>query len=480
MSSLFPARGRARRAAVLVASMLPVALLGACASAGSSGGADSTASADSSASESPAATEAASRTARIAVTYDGGIKILDALNLEELGDIPLDGFNRLNPAGDERHLMVSTTGGFQVLDLGTWAEAHGDHAHYWTADPVLTDVVYPADEPGHVVVHEGRTALFDDGTGQVSVVDAAHVADGDVARAESLPAAHHGVAVELADDTLVVTDGTEDERSGVRVLDAQGEEIAASDDCPGVHGEAMAADEAIVLGCEDGALLVRDGEISKVKAPDGYGRIGNQAGTEASPVVLGDYKVDPDAELERPEQVSLIDTRSGDLTLVDLPSSYTFRSLARGDDGEALVLGTDGQVHVIDPEKGKVVKSIEVIDAWEEPAEWQSPRPAILALDGSVYVTDPANEAIHAVDVETGEVWKEAGLGVVPNEIAGVMGEVAEHGHGPDGGHDDGDHEDGEGHDHDEHDGEGDDGHGDGDGHDDEHGDEHDHGGDDH
>src|SRR5690554_5413224 len=115
MSSLFPARGRARRAAVLVASMLPVALLGACASAGSSGGADSTASADSSASESPAATEAASRTARIAVTYDGGIKILDALNLEELGDIPLDGFNRLNPAGDERHLMVSTTGGFQVL-----------------------------------------------------------------------------------------------------------------------------------------------------------------------------------------------------------------------------------------------------------------------------------------------------------------------------------------------------------------------------
>ncbi|MBO0608091.1 zinc metallochaperone AztD [Myceligenerans salitolerans] len=451
-------RRRTRRAAVAVAAALPLALLGACASTGSSAVPEE-AEATPSASESNAATEAQSRTARIAVTYDGGIKVLDALSLEEVGDIPLDGFNRLNPAGDERHLMVSTTGGFQVLDLGTWAQAHGDHAHYWTADPVLTDTVYPATEPGHVVVHEGRTALFDDGTGEVSILDAEHVADGEPARSETLPAPHHGVAVELTDDTLVVSEGTEEERTGIRVLDADGEELAASDDCPGVHGEAMAADEAVLIGCEDGAILVRDGEITKVDAPDSYGRIGNQAGSEESPVVLGDYKVDPDAELERPERVSLIDTRSGELTLVDLPSSYTFRSLARGDDGEALVLGTDGQVHVIDPEKGEVVDSIEVIDAWEEPLEWQEPRPSILALDGSVYVTDPADGAIHAVDVQTGEVWKSAELGVAPNEIAGVLGEMPDHdaheGHDHEGdehvhedeGHEDGEHaHEGEGH----------------------------------
>ncbi|RPF20570.1 zinc metallochaperone AztD [Myceligenerans xiligouense] len=447
----------ARRAATAVAAAIPLVLLGACAPAGSAG-ADG-AAATPSASESRAATESQSRTARIAVTYDGGVKVLDALSLEEVGDIPLDGFNRLNPAGDERHLMVSTTGGFQVLDLGTWAAAHGDHAHYRTADPALTDVTYPATEPGHVVVHEGRTALFDDGTGQISVLDADHVADGEVARAETLPTPHHGVAVELGDDTLVVSEGTEDERTGIRVLDADGEEIAASDECPGVHGEAMAADEAVLIGCEDGAILVRDGEITKVDAPDSYGRIGNQAGSEESPVVLGDYKVDRDAELERPERVSLIDTRSGELTLVDLPSSYTFRSLARGDDGEALILGTDGRVHVIDPEKGKLTDSIEVIDAWEEPLEWQEPRPAILALDGSVYVTDPANDAIHAVDVETGEVWKSAQLGVAANEIAGVMGEAPEHD-----AHEGHDHEgEGAGHEDDRH---GDDAH-EGDGHED-------------
>jgi hypothetical protein len=362
----------------------------------------------------------------VVVTYDGGLYVLDGTTLEVLADLPLEGFNRLNPAGDERHLLVSTAGEFRALDLGAWAEAHGDHSHYWTAEPTLTDVAYEATKPGHVVIHEGRTALFDDGTGLVRVLDSEHVADADAAARElTTPSAHHGVAIELTDDTLVVSEGTEEGVNAIRALDGDGEEIATFDDCPGVHGEAVAADEAVLIGCQDGAVLYKDGEITKVDAPDSYGRIGNQAGTEVSPFVLGDYKTDKDAELERPTRVSLIDTRDGGLELVDLPSSYTFRSLARGDEGEALVLGTDGQVHVIDPETAKLTKSIPVIDEWEEPIEWQDPRPAILSLDGSLYVTDPANDSIHAVDIETGEVWKSAELGVTPNELNGVLGTEA-------------------------------------------------------
>jgi outer membrane protein assembly factor BamB len=419
-------RNHTTRTAAGLGAALSLLLLSACAAEGdASGSASGSPSGSASADEhaEPDATEVQARTPRVAVTYDGGVLVLDAMSLEPVGEIELEGFNRLNPAGDERHLLVSTAGRFQALDLGTWADAHGDHSHYWTAEPSLTDVVYDAAEPGHVVVHEGRTALFDDGTGLVRVLDSEHVADADAAAREyTTPSAHHGVAVELTDDTLVVSEGTEDARTGIRVLDGDDKEIAASDECPGVHGEAVAADEAVLIGCEDGALLYADGKITKVEAPDSYGRIGNQAGTEASPVVLGDYKTDKDAELERPRRVSLIDTRNGKLELVDLPSSYTFRSLARGEEGEALVLGTDGQVHVIDPEAAKVTKSIPVIDEWEEPLEWQEPRPAILSLDGSVYVTDPATDSIHAVDVETGEVWKSAELGVTPNELSGVTG----------------------------------------------------------
>ncbi|WP_369375134.1 zinc metallochaperone AztD [Promicromonospora sp. Populi] len=418
-------RNHTTRTAAGLGAVLPLLLLSACAAGdGAAGGSPSGSASTGGEHDAPDATEVQSRTPRLAVSYDGGVLVLDAMSLETVGQIELDGFTRLNAAGDERHLMVSTGGEFRALDLGTWAEAHGDHAHYWTADPVLTDVGYEAVEPGHVVVHEGRTALFDDGTGLVRVLDSEHVADADAAAREyTTPSAHHGVAVELTDDTLVVSEGTEDARTGIRVLDGDGEEIAASDDCPGVHGEAVAADEAVVIGCETGAVIYADGEITKVESPDAYGRIGNQAGTEDSPIVLGDYKTDEDAELERPTRVSLIDTRSGELELVELPSSYTFRSLARSDDGAALVLGTDGQVHVIDPETAELTRSIPVIDEWTEPVEWQDPRPAILVLDGSVYVTDPATGSIHAVDVETGEVWQSADLGVTPNELNGVTGD---------------------------------------------------------
>ncbi|QOR70248.1 PQQ-like beta-propeller repeat protein [Ruania alkalisoli] len=453
-------RPRVRYLALL--GVLPLALA-ACSSSGDP--ADSTPSTSASESaEETAPTEQATVTPRIVITYDGGLQVLDATSLEVVSDIPLDGFNRINPAGDNRHVLVSTTGGFQVLDAGTWGEPHGDHGHYYTSDPALTDLVYEAEKPGHAVVHAGRTALFDDGTGEIVIVDSAEIADGvtDHARELTLPAAHHGVAVELSDGTLLVTDGTEEERSGVRVLDADGEEIAATDDCPGVHGEATAADEHVVIGCEDGVVLYADGELTKIDSPDDYGRIGNQAGSEESAIVLGDYKSDPDAELERPTRISLINTETGELQLVDLPSSYTFRSIARGDDGEALVLGTDGSLHVIDPESGELERSIEIMDAWEEPLDWQQPRPAIRVLEGTAYVSDPATNEIHAVDIETGEVWNSATLEVTPNEITLVSGDVPTT-HDEEGaheGHDHGDEDEADGHDHEEeaegHDAEGD------------------------
>lgn len=425
---------------------LSVVLLAACADGGSTAApATDPSPADAAATETtPAATEVATAKPRLVLTYDGGVQVLDADTLELVADLPLEGFNRVNAAGDNRHVLVSTTGGFQVLDAGTWSEPHGDHSHSYTSDPVLTDVVWSAEKPGHVVPHEGRTALFDDGTGTITVLDSGEVGDaGADVRTLSTPSAHHGVAVELTDGTLVVSEGTEDARTGIRVLDATGTEVAASDQCPGVHGEAVAADEAVVIGCEDGAVVYAGGSIQKVTAPDAYGRIGNQSGTEESPIVLGDYKSDPDAELERPTRVSLIDTRDATLRLVDLPSSYTFRSLARGEEGEALVLGTDGALHVIDPESGTLVRSIPVVDAWEEPDEWQSPRPAVTVLDGTAYVTDPATNAVHAVDVVTGEVWLSATLEVTPNEITTVSGAVDAHA-----AHDDHDHEEHDDHAH--------------------------------
>lgn len=405
---------------MLAASVATCAAVLAGCSSSDDGTTTATAAAASPESSAAKPAQARSATPRLALTYDGGLLVLDADSLSVVGESELGGFNRLNPAGDERHVIVSTEDGFLVLDTGTWSEAHGDHAHHYTAAPALTDITFDADKPGHVVRHAGRTVLFDDGTGRIESFDPTVLADGKPQTTTfTTPVAHHGVAVELADGRLVTT---LDARTGIVVYDDARTEIARNDQCPGIHGEAVAADEAVVFGCQDGLLIYRDGAITKVTSPDPYGRIGNQAGSEESTVVLGDYKSDPDADLERPQRVSLTDTVTGELRLVDLGTSYTFRSLGRGAFGEALVLGTDGALHVLDPASGATLRTVPVIDPWTEPQEWQTPRPALFVQGFTAYVTDPATNRIHAVDYEKGQVTTTAELPHTPDEITGVRG----------------------------------------------------------
>jgi hypothetical protein len=371
---------------------------------------------------------------RISISYDGGVLVLDRDSLEPVADFELPGFLRLNPAGDQRHLLISTDAGFRVLDTGVEVKGHGDHNHYYAGDPSLTDLTYPASHPGHVVRHAEKVALFSDGAGTVQVVDPQQIADPRNAVAGptwTAPDPHHGVAVPLEDGGLFVSVGTEEDRTGAMIMDAELQEIASSDDCPDLHGEATAGNGTILVGCTDGVLLWKDagdgGEFVKLDSPDDYGRIGNQAGSENSDVVLGDYKTDPDAELERPERVSLIDTESEKIKLVDLGTSYSFRSLGRGPDGEALVLGTDGHLHIIDPDSAKVTDKIKVTDAWQEPMNWQDPRPTLLVEGDTAWVTDPGSSTVQVVYLPSGEVVDSVKLPEVPNEISGVGEAVHDH-----------------------------------------------------
>jgi hypothetical protein len=409
-------------------------MLSGCASDPGRGGGAPGAETDPQAGGHPAASPDAAReiqgpAPRLVLTHAGGITVLDAASLEVVGEADLDGFNRLNPAGDGRHVLVSTGSEFKVFDAGVWTEKHGDHGHSYAARPALTDVGFQASKSGHAVFHAGRTALFSDGSGQVEIFEPTGLAS-EAARPESdvytAPEAHHGVAVPLEEGKLLVTLGNDESRRGIAVLAAgtgqDRAELLRNEDCPGVHGEAVAGPAAVVVGCEDGMLVYRDGRITKVPSPDAYGRMGNQAGTPESPVVLGDYKVDRDAILERPTRVSLVNTETAALRLVELGTSYSFRSLGRGPSGEALVLGTDGSLRIIDPLTGSITSTIPVVAAWEEPETWQDPRPALFVQGATAYVTEPSSSAIHAVDLASGKVAKSADLRHVPNELTGVSG----------------------------------------------------------
>jgi hypothetical protein len=350
---------------------------------------------------------------RIAVTYDGGVLVLDGETLETVGEVELGGFLRVNGAGDhDGHVFVTAEDGFHVLDSGL------------ASDTVeFTGEVFEAVAAGHAVPHAGRTALFDDGTGDVQVFDTDAVGTGTLPEAVTITseAAHHGVALELSDGTILTTIGTAEARSGVRHLGADGTELARNEQCPSVHGEGALKGEVVMFGCEDGVLIFDGGTFTKLDAPDEFGRTGNAYVSDTSSIAFGDYKTDPDAEGYLLSKLARIDTTAQTMSIIDLPDGmeYTWRGVGRSAHDDVIVLAADGTLNVLD-ETGALQESWNIIDPWESPAEWQQPHPGLHVVGDIAYVTEPAKDRILAIDLHTGEMSAEATLDVAPNEFVVV------------------------------------------------------------
>lgn len=139
-------------------------------------------------------------------------------------------------------------------------------------------------------------------------------------------------------------------------------------------------------------------------------------------MLFGDYKVDKDAEHEHPTLVALFDTRNDTHRLVELGSSYWFRSLARGPHGEGLVLTYDGTLAVFDQNTGKITQRIAVVEPWQEKEDWQQPGPAVKVAGGEACVTDAEHRKLHVVDLSAGTVARTVDLPHAPVELAVTTG----------------------------------------------------------
>lgn len=355
------------------------------------------------------AKEVATVKPRILLSDDEGLTLLDGETGEVLKEQELAGFKRLSNAGNGKDVMVITDKGWEVFSTGIKSQIHGDHFHHYESEPGMTGVVFPGEHAGHVVPHNGKTTLFADATGSINTffsddLDKATPDLTPVTEDMKTDEAHHGVALELMDGTVLTTEGNEDERHTVKVVDREGKEIAKTEDCPGVHGEAAAepqdGKDVVVLGCENGPIVYRDGEFHKIDPGMDFQRSGNLAGDEDSSIVLGDYKVEkePKEAVERTTKVALIDSEDDSMKVVDLGSSYWFRSLARGPEGEGVVLTYDGKLNVIDEESGEVVKKVDAIGEWQEKDEWQEPGPILKTAGDFAYVTDAENNKLVVID----------------------------------------------------------------------------------
>ena len=368
-------------------------------------------------------TEVAQLPNRVVLSHEGGLKTYDAKTGEVIEEEDLPGFLRLNNAGDDRHVMVTKGDEFLTYDSGLITKPHGDHNHYYTAAPKLNDATYEAPEAGHVVTHDGFTALFSDGDGTAQVIPDDQLVDPNDVKTFESGAAHHGVAVPLEDGSIVMTKGTEEERDTIQHKDKDGNVLAETNECPGVHGEAAAGNGKLFFGCEDGPVVFDGSDFQKVDVSayagaEGYQRSGNSVGSEESDVILADNKTEKDAEFERPTSVALVNTEDNSAKEVELDSSYWFRSLARGPLGEAIVLTTDGKLNIIDPDTGEITKKIDAISEWTENEEWQLPGPILKSKDGYAYVTDANKQELVVIDLLKGEEVKRTQLDYEPTEMS--------------------------------------------------------------
>lgn len=397
----------------------PIVLLTAC------GTAQPAATSDP--SPPPTEVEISASHPRAVIAHDGGLSTLDLGTGKVVASDAAEGFLRLNGAGDGRHVLVSDTGGFRVYDAGIRAEAHGDHAHYYASAPGFTGITYPAEKPGHVVTHGDHVTLFGDGDGSIQTLPIGSIADESAkAQRSATSSPHHGVALQLGDATLLHTEGSTEHRETVRAV-REGLTVAETNACPDVHGEATAVTngggEVAVFGCTTGPVVYRDGAFTKVPIVGDYGRSGTLVGSVESAIVLADYADAPDAKPGQRTKVALIDASSDTLRTVELGASYWFRSLARGPHDEALVLTTDGNLTVIDPAKGEVTSTVQVIGAWQENEDWQAPGPILKVAGERAYVTDAEARELVVIDLHTLKVVKRHALDVAPTELVLATGQ---------------------------------------------------------
>ncbi|WP_346619445.1 hypothetical protein [Blastococcus montanus] len=379
-----PSRRRARRAA-LTALAGPALLLPACATETSPAAAQTGGHGDVAGAE-----ELAEPQLRLSyLDTSGQVHALDLLTGETIA------VGSVGPAaavaGDGRFLFVASdpAGELTVVDTGTWTVDHGDHAHYYRAQP---RVVGALDWDGAVRVasSERVTTLFSADTGAGVVLDRAALGQGRIDRlATTEVTPHDGVLLPLG-DSLIATGPDR-----VAVLDAAGEPVDGVEaPCEDVRGGAATL-VGVVVSCADGAVLATeaDGAVAFERIP------------YPEPVAAGDRAT---AFAQRPGRpvlaavagergVWLLDTRARSWQLVGTPTPLV-RAVA-ADDERDRVLGLDvtGRLVVIEPATGGTATTDVLVAAPDEPAA------VTLEVDADrAYVNVPSAGVVHEVDYADG------------------------------------------------------------------------------
>lgn len=380
----------------------------------------------------------------------GAVRVLvgdaDSLRLYNIKDgtleatYPIAAVSGVTTTEDGRFGVINVRGDdqqFRFLDSGVWVLDHVDHVHLEVDPPTLLSFSVDASDngtarPAHVVSRDGRVALvFDGEQGPPEKRTKAVIMRLSALETSSTPDLlvldgnrHHGLALPAAENTVImsVAEGVGTARTGVRIYDANGVEIAAfPQSCPGLHGYAVIGPHYL-LGCHRtegaGGVLRITHDPDPAHAGDRFtqAQIAYPEGT----LYISNFAYHPESDWAvapwGTEAMIRVDPEASALSETDilaLPARQCGFAM-RDDHGEdLLVLTADGMLHSVDVADWEVRSSIKVMEAALSPNCGTMP-PVLRSVGGFAYLTRPATNDLIEIDLDEEEITKTIELTSTP------------------------------------------------------------------
>lgn len=290
---------------------------------------------------------------------------------------------------DGRYALMTTDDGVEVFDTGAWTVPHGDHSHYYSAEPGLVGSIEIPDA-GAVAGNGQSIAVFSQSGGYASIYTHKDLdADKIIESARITTTPHEGRVIPFKDHfiTTVADDGGAPE--GVEVRDADDQTVLEEENCPGATGHASTK-VGIVLACTDGALLIMedDGEFSAERIPYPADAAGIPPATTLEHRPRSNELAAPAGD----SGIWHLDVSTRTWTHHETPVAVVTAS-AVGDTKRVLALGADGSLLTIHPKTGEVTDQVDLIEPLPEDATPQ------LRIDTSrAYLSDPETSTVYEID----------------------------------------------------------------------------------
>ncbi|NDV86837.1 hypothetical protein GTW51_08990 [Aurantimonas aggregata] len=361
---------------------------------------------------------------------DGVVRAVEVEDGSSAGEFAIEQTPALYPSASGRTIFAvqGDAGKVAVIATGISFEDHGDHGDIDVGDARLLPTTIEGVKPAHVIEGSGTIAVFDDGSGNITLFPESQLLDGKFQPRTLTPgAAHHGLAAPMGDFLVVSVPGADPEapRVGLMVLDAEGERVGEIVACPGVHGQAQSA-RVFAFGCKDGIVVATPSRgsaaptLEHIATADlGEGNVSTLKGGTAMQFFLGNYG---------PSAVVVIEPGADEVfRKIDLPTRRVDFALDPAKPRDAYILTEDGQLHHLDVVSGTIEKSARVTEPYSMDGHWRDPRPRLAVAGDHIAITDPREGLVRLVSSDNFEEERTIAVEGVPYTIVAVGGSGATH-----------------------------------------------------